>query len=106
MNSFVGKKISGAQSGVTATVEKVIFPPTLGVEEPTLYVKYLNSDNSFTFNPFSSGETLITEDTVTYGNTTIQIGDTFASTIDVNATSTAARLYTSLRAFILFAVRL
>ena len=95
LNSFVGKKISGAQSGVTATVEKVIFPPTLGVEEPTLYVKYLNSDNSFTFNPFSSGETLITEDTVTYGNTTIQIGDTFASTIDVNATSTAAAVHVS-----------
>ena len=67
----------------------------MGVEEPTLYVKYLNSDNSFTFNPFSSGETLITEDTVTYGNTTIQIGDTFASTIDVNATSTAAAVHVS-----------
>ena len=95
LNNFIGKKISGATSGVTATIQKVVFPPTDGIEYPTIYVKYLNSDNSFQFNPFSDGETLIAEDAVTYGNTTISAGDSFASVLDVNATATAAAVHVS-----------
>lgn len=95
LDKVVGKKISGSESGVTASVKKVIYPPELGVEYPTIYVKYINSNSDFQATPFSDGETLILEDAVTYGNTTIQIGDSFASCIDLNATATASSVNVS-----------
>ena len=95
LDKFVGKKISGGTSGVTGTIQKVVFPPTDGIEFPTLYVKYLNSNRDFQFRPFSDGETLIAEDSVTYGNTTISAGDSFASVIDLNATATSSAVHVS-----------
>jgi hypothetical protein len=53
----------------------------------TIYVKYLDSDNDFKFNPFVDGESLIAEENVTYGNTTINAGTPFASLISLDATS-------------------
>ena len=95
LNNFIGKKISGGTSGVTGTIQKVVFPPTDGIEFPTLYVKYLNSNRDFQFRPFSDGETLIAEDAVTYGNTTINAGDSFASVLDLNATATSSAVHVS-----------
>jgi hypothetical protein len=59
----------------------------INVEDLTIYVKYLDSDNNFEFNPFEDGESLIAEENITYGNTTINAGTPFASLISLNATS-------------------
>jgi len=95
LDKLVGKKIIGAESGVTASVKKVIYPPELAIEYPTIYVKYSNSNSDFQSAPFSDGETLILDNAVTYGNTTLQIGDSFASCIDLNATDTASAVSVS-----------
>lgn len=87
INSFIGKRIIGEISRTTATIQYVAFPDNINVEDLTIYVKYLESDKNFVFNPFEDGESLIAEENITYGNTTINAGTPFASIISLNATS-------------------
>jgi hypothetical protein len=87
INNFIGKKITGQISGTTAIIQYVAFPDDINVDDLTIYVKYLDSDNNFQFNPFEDGESLIAEENITYGNTTINAGTPFASLISLNATS-------------------
>ena len=53
-------------------------------------MKYLESNSDFEFNSFDDGELLITLDTFTYGNTTINSGDTVASLTDIDSTAIGA----------------
>ena len=87
LDKFIGKKIIGQTSGTTATVEYVALPNGADVEDPTIYVKYLDSNNNFIFNEFEDGEALIADENIVYGNTTINAGTPFASLISLNATS-------------------
>ena len=89
IKNFVGKKITGKSSGTTATIQKIILPDS-EIEYVTLYVKYLDSDNNFIFNQFIDNEELSADENVVYGNTTINSGTTFASTISKNATATGS----------------
>ena len=87
IKNFIGKKIVGQLSGTTAIIQYVAFQDNINVEDLTIYVKYLDSDNNFIFNQFEDGESLFAEENVTYGNTTINAGTPFASLISLNATS-------------------
>ena len=87
IDKFIGKKITGQISGTTAIIQFVALPDGENVEDLTVYVKYLDSDNNFQFNPFQDGESLVAEENITYGNTTINAGTPFASLIELNATS-------------------
>jgi hypothetical protein len=91
INQYVGKLIEGQISGVTATVQKVEIPDSInGLDYVTLYVKYIDSDNDFNFNPFQNGESLVSSESIVYGNTTIASGTPFASLIPEDATSTGS----------------
>jgi len=90
IENIIGKIIQGQSSGNTARVINYILPPDNGSEYPTLYVKYLDSNSNFDISTFDDGEVLIILDTITYGNTTINSGDTVASLIDLDATSIGA----------------
>jgi len=88
IEKYVGKVIQGQVSGVTAKIQKVVFPTESDdVEYITLYVKYLSSDSNFEFSQFSDGETLSGLENIVYGNTTISAGVPFASTISTDATA-------------------
>jgi hypothetical protein len=88
IDQYVGKLIEGQISGVTASVQKVEIPNSSnGLDYVTLYVKYIDSDNDFNFNPFQDGESLISNESVVYGNTTITSGTPFASLISTDASS-------------------
>ena len=87
IDKFTGKKITGQISGTTAIIQFVALPDGGNVEDLTIYVKYLDSDNNFQFNPLQDGESLIAEENITYGNTTINAGTPFASSISLNSTS-------------------
>jgi hypothetical protein len=89
IENFVGKKITGKSSGTTATIQKIILPDS-EIEYVTLYVKYLDSDNDFIFNQFKDNEELSADENIVYGNTTINSGTTFASTISKSATATGS----------------
>ena len=86
LEQLVGKKISGETSEVNAVVQYVQLPND-EVEYPTLYVKYLNADSNSEINPFTDAESLICDEEITYGNTTINVGVPFASLIDRESTA-------------------
>lgn len=87
LDELVGKKIKGQSSGVTATVQNYSVPPDDGVEDITLYVKYGQSANSLEISKFQNAESLLLEENLTYGNTTIAAGDIIASLVQDNATA-------------------
>ena len=96
LNQLVGKRIRGQSSQLSAIVQNVLtntevevnVNETVKVSETgdyTLYVKYTSSDSDFEITQFRDGETLILEESITYGNTTIASGNTFATLINLNA---------------------
>jgi len=88
IDQFVGKTITGQISGVTGVIQKVEIPSSINnLEYVTLYVKYINSGENFTITPFQNGESLVSNENVIYGNTTIVAGSSFASLIFTDATS-------------------
>ena len=89
LEQFVGKKITGQTSGTTATIQKVQLPNS-EVSYATIYVKYQDSDNNFSFNEFQDGEFLYASENVVYSGTTIASGTPFASTISNDSTSTGS----------------
>ena len=87
---FVGTRIRGQSTGVTAKVVNYITAAQSDKDYDTLYVKYINSSSSGDFSFFDNSEILIAEEPVTYGNTTINAGSTFASTISIDSCLTGS----------------
>ena len=89
-DQLVGTKITGDRSGVSAFVDKILFPEDSDNGNLTLYINYLNSgsvDN--TTREFLDGETLVCSEQIDsglLGNSVIPAGSPFASTIDIDAT--------------------
>tara|TARA_R100000479_G_scaffold51668_1_gene24577 strand:+ start:13144 stop:20211 length:7068 start_codon:yes stop_codon:yes gene_type:complete len=83
---LVGKRLKGQTSGIVAKVDR--YENVSGdITSPTIFVKYLESGDNNEVQPFQDGEVLITEDSFTYGNTSISAGETVASLISEDATS-------------------
>lgn len=88
LNNGRGAKVKGETSGVIGTIKGFLLPPDEGVEEITLFVKYRDGADDGETVEFSDGEVLILEENVSYGNTTLNIGDTVLTTLSVNSTAT------------------
>ena len=87
-SNLVGKKLRGQTSGVVATVDKWLdVSESEGITNLTLFVRYLDANDAGEVVPFSDGEVLITEEGFTYGNTTVNAGETVASLVDEDATA-------------------
>jgi len=88
INNFVGKRIIGQESGVSAQVQYVLSETLSERSNVTLYVKYIDSGaTNNALSSFIDGENLETLEAVNYGNTTIPAGNTFSTCISENATS-------------------
>jgi hypothetical protein len=88
VNELVGKVLRGVESNVTAIVDSYkLVSESEAIENLTLFVKYLETGDNGNNIAFFDGETLITEDTITYGNTTINIGDSVGVLIDTGAST-------------------
>jgi hypothetical protein len=82
IKSFLGKKVIGRDSQVSGVISYIAMPSDSDeVEYITLYVKYIESDLNNEDSPFSDGEEIYASEDVTYGNTTIRSGTTFATVI-------------------------
>ena len=91
INNFIGKTITGQNSGVKATVKKVVFPNESDlVEYITIYVKYSQAGDDSETTVFEDGEALFADYNVSYGSITIPSGTTFATTISLDATATGS----------------
>ena len=85
--NLVGKRLIGQTSGIVAKVDRYENVSDLnGITNPTIFVKYTQSGDNNEIEPFQDGEVLITEDSFTYGNTSINAGETIASLISEDAT--------------------
>lgn len=84
-DKVIGKRIKGQTTGVTAKVINFISASQSDNDYDTFFVKYINSAITGDFNFFNDGEVLVAEESFTYGGTTINVGGTFGSTIDLNA---------------------
>ena len=87
LEQYVGKRISGQVSGIVAEIQKVEVPNNSNqLEYATIFVKYITGGADFTISQFQDGESIICEESVVYGNTTITAGTPFASLISTDAT--------------------
>jgi hypothetical protein len=87
-DEILDKRIRGSLSGVSAKVVYVLDRKLSERDNYTLYVQYLESGGSeFENKVFLDGESLITENNITYSGITIQSGQEICSTIASNATS-------------------
>ena len=90
LGALKGKKIKGQSSGVVARVINCVTASESDNNNPTIYVKYVSPGPSGSFDFFDNSELLILEDTVSYGNTTLNLGSSIASTITVDACLTGS----------------
>ena len=93
LNNFIGKKVTGEVSGVTGILKYVAYPNTDPVDDVTVYITYLSADNNFKITPFVNGESLVCNENVVYGNTTIDSGTAFVSLLSSGATSIGSAAY-------------
>ena len=87
IDNFIGKKIKGQTTQITATVVNVLQSSESEENQLTIYVKYKDSGSSLSVASFQDGEILLAEEDVVYGNTTITGGSTFAQCIASGATA-------------------
>ena len=91
---LVGTKITGETSGVSAVVDKVLFPEDSERGNLTLYINYLNSSTTNNSTQvFSDGENLTCNEIISSGllsNSTIAAGSPFATTIGNEAATTGS----------------
>ena len=80
LDQLVGKSIIGDVTGVRARVIDYLIPPADGVSDPTIFVTYTDSGSDDRTVFFTSNESLILEEPIIYGNTTITANSTFATT--------------------------
>ena len=64
IDKFLGKKITGVNSGIEGIVKYVALPTTDDVDTPTIYVTYTSADSNNEINTFSDGEQLVCSDNV------------------------------------------
>jgi len=87
-NNGRGTKVKGVKSGVVGTLKGYLLPPEEGVEDITLFVKYVDGGNDGQTSQFSDGEILTLEENITYGNTSLNIGDSVLTLVSIDATKT------------------
>ena len=91
-DQLVGLRITGATSGVTATIQKILSKEDSDRDTLTFYIRYENSGNDFTTEEFSDGENLIANKDIVYGATVIAAGEPFAVTLAFGANAVGSAM--------------
>jgi hypothetical protein len=87
-NTGRGTRVRGQTSGVVGTIKGYLLPPEEGVEQITLFVKYRDGADDGEGIEFVDGEVLLLEENITYGNTTLNSGDSVITLISTNSAAT------------------
>ena len=91
-NQLVGLRITGARSGVTATIKKILLKEDSDRGNLTLYVKYEKSGEDFVTEKFDDGESLSANRDIVYGASVIAANEPFANTLAFGATATGSAM--------------
>ncbi len=86
-NDGKGTEVRGQDTDITATIKGYVLPPNEDAEEITLFVKYNTSAEDGETEFFANSEVLLIEENVTYGNTTLNAGDTILSLVANDASN-------------------
>jgi len=88
---LVGNNITGKESKIKATVTNyLLVSESEGIDNLTLFVKYLDSGTTNEYSTFIDGEELTIDDDLTYGNTTITSGSSVCRLITSDACFTGS----------------
>ena len=94
IDQLIDRKIIGATTGVTAIIKQILMSENSENGNLTLYISYMSSGvEDSNIKVFADGELLIADSDIVSGpqnNAFIPTGESFASCIATNATSTAA----------------
>jgi len=94
IDQLKGKKLKGQNSGIEVLVNDYKLPSdSVDITDVTLFIKYLSADDNNSDSKLSDGESLLAQSSITYGNTTIDIGESVANLISSNATFTGCAVY-------------
>ena len=91
-NQLVGLRITGARSGVTATIKKILSKEDSDRGNLTFYIKYEKSGEDFTTERFDDGESLSSNKDIVYGASVIAAGEPFANTLAFGANATGSAM--------------
>jgi len=91
-DQLVGLRITGARSGVTATIKKILSKVDSDRDNLTLYIKYEKSGEDFTTEKFSDGESLSANQDIVYGASVIAANEPFANTLAFGANATGSAM--------------
>ena len=86
-NDGKGTKVRGQNSQIVGTIKNYVLPPDEGVDDITIFVKYTQSGTSAESVAFPNSELLTLEENVTYGNTTLNAGESVLTLVADDATS-------------------
>ena len=89
-NNGKGTRVRGQSSGIVATIKNFILPPAEGVDEITIFIKYNQSGTNSESVAFPNGEVLILEESLTYGNTTLNVNETILTLVSEQAAATGS----------------
>ena len=89
-NGGKGTRVRGQSSGIVATIKNYVLPPNESVTDATIFLAYNQSGTNGENVAFPDGEVLVLEENLTYGNTTINSGDTILTLILENASATGS----------------
>ncbi len=92
LDQLIGLRITGARSGVTATIKKIISKEDSDRGNNTLYVKYEKSGDDFTQEKFDDGESLSANKDIIFGSSVIAASEPFANTLAFGATATGSAM--------------
>ena len=83
-----GKRLKGEESGIVVSIDDYKLPgDTPDITNFTLFVQYVESGDDNTIDVLKDGENLIIQESIIYGNTPINEGESVASLIDTGATA-------------------
>ena len=80
-NDGKGTEVRGQDTDITATIKGYVLPPNEDAEDITLFIKYDTTAEDGETEFFADSEVLLIEENVTYGNTTLNAGDTILSLV-------------------------
>jgi len=92
LTQLIGLRITGARSGVTATIKKVLTKDDSDRGNITLYIKYEKSGGDFSQEKFDDGESLSANKDIVYGASVIAANEPFANTLSFGATATGSAM--------------
>ena len=93
VDQLKGKILEGQSTGIKILIDDYSLPnDATGITDLTFFVKYLDAGNDNTSKFLEDGENLLIQESLVYGNTLINSGDTVATLVDIDASATGCRV--------------